>query len=88
MVENECSRGDQRTASRGIKALSSVANIQGENIRAPIRVEGNHEDLPNAFDLCYSRFENHDHDLSDHLNLQKQGISADQSSVRGVLMTL
>ena len=54
-VEHKYSSGDLRAAWRGIKSMSSVTNIQDDNNRAPIRIEGSTEDLPNA----HSWFENH-----------------------------
>lgn len=65
-VELKYSSGDLREAWRGIKSMSSIS--QGNNndrARNTINIEGTNEaDLPNAFNIFYSRFEKNDFSIN------------------------
>lgn len=65
-VEEQYSGGDLRAAWRGIKSMASL-NQQAER-RMPITVQGVEScDLPNAFNLFFSRFESSD--FSDNISM-------------------
>lgn len=67
-VEEQYSGGDLRAAWRGIKSMASL-NQQAER-RVPISVQGVEScDLPDAFNLFYSRFESSD--FSDNISMLK-----------------